>query len=84
MSGTIMPVNAPMFAPLFRISIVQSSGVLWQLCGQGIEHLPIAGGITMSLELEKEQSGVLRRALGARVRDMQVTKNEAIQSENAK
>jgi hypothetical protein len=28
-------VNAPMSLPLFRVSLVQSSGILWQMYEQG-------------------------------------------------
>jgi hypothetical protein len=39
MSSTNVPVHAPMFLPLFRVSAVQSSEILWQLCGQDVKHL---------------------------------------------
>ena len=37
--GTEVPVNAPIFSPLFRVAIVQCSGILRQLYGQDVKHL---------------------------------------------
>jgi hypothetical protein len=34
-SSTNVPVHAPMFLPLFRVSGAQSSGILWQMYEQG-------------------------------------------------